>query len=729
MASPPRADEPEPGGSASGALLEPASANACGDAVERRVEDLLRQMSLAEKVEQMYGIGFVDAAWRTPANARLGIPGLAMLDGPRGVSLMAGPATSFPVAIARGATWDPAFEEQVGEAIGAEARAKGASVLLAPTLNLLRHPRWGRAQETYGEDPYHLGRMGVGFVRGAQRHVVASAKHFAVNSIEDTRLIVDVSVDERTLREVYLPHFRMVVQEGGVGSVMAAYNQVNGQYCAENVHLLRDILKNEWGFLGFVESDWFVATHSTELSLIAGLDIEMPVPVYYGDPLVGAVESGVVPVTLVDDAVRRILRVKLCFGVNDTPVPPALRVQPPEHLELALEAARRGMVLLQNEGGTLPLDRTTLFSIAVVGDLATTANLGDLGSSVVETSFAVSPLDGIRALAGETAVTYVAGPPLTAEGRAAVSSADAAIVIAGLGPEDEGEGSLTSGDRLDLGLPAGQDDLISTVAALNRRTVVVLEGGSAITMPWVDDVGAIVMAWYPGQLGGEAIAETLFGDVNPSGKLPLGFPRAERDLQPFDNVAADVKYGFLHGYRWLDARHTEPLFPFGFGRSYTTFDYANLALSEQQIGPHDRLRATVDVTNTGGVAGDEVVQVYVSYRGSHVERAPKDLRAFARIHLEPGETRRVPLEVAAEDLAYWDVAAGAWRVEPIEYGIHVGSSSRELPLEGRFRIAPERRSDGRPAPPGRRARPGRARSRAASAARAVPARGRAAASR
>src|SRR5262249_113990 len=340
MASAPRADEQEPAGSASGALLDPISANDCGDAVERRVDELLAQMSLAEKVQQMYGIGFLDSAWRTPANERLGIPGLAMLDGPRGVSLMAGPATSFPVAMARGATWDPAFEEQVGEAIGAEVRAKGANVVLAPTVNLLRHPRWGRAQETYGEDPYHLGRMGVGFVRGAQRHVIASAKHFAVNSIEDTRLVVDVTVDERTLREVYLPHFRMVVQEGGVGSVMAAYNQVNGQYCTENVHLLRQILKDDWGFLGFVESDWFVATHSTELSLIAGLDIEMPVPVYYGPPLMGAVESGVSSLTQVDDAVRRVLRVKLCFGVSDAlPEPPTPREQPAEHLDLALEAA------------------------------------------------------------------------------------------------------------------------------------------------------------------------------------------------------------------------------------------------------------------------------------------------------------------------------------------------------------------------------------------------------
>ena len=691
-AAPVAADSADPAFPASpaGALLEPIAMGSCGDAVERRVDALLGQMTLAEKVEQMTGSGFIDGAWRTPANARLGIPGFAMLDGPRGVSLMAGRATSFPVAMARGASWDTELEERVGEAIGAEARAKGASVLLAPTVNLLRHPRWGRAQETYGEDPYHVGRMGVGFVRGAQRHVVASAKHYAVNSIEDTRLVLDVLVDERTLREVYLPHFRMVVQEGGVGSVMAAYNQVNGQYCTENVHLLRQILKEDWGFLGFVESDWFVATHSTELSLIAGLDIEMPVPVYYGPPLTGAVESGVSPLTLVDDAVRRVLRVKLCFRVSDAlPEPPMPRMQPAEHLELALEAARRSIVLLRNQGGTLPLDRAAGSSIAVVGDLAMTANLGDFGSSVVEPSFAVSPMEGIRALAGDVSITYVPGPPLTPEGRAAVAAADAAVVVAGLGPEDEGEGgSSDSGDRLDLGLPEGQDELISAVAGLNRRTVVVLEGGSAITMPWDVDVGAIVMAWYPGQIGGRAIAEVLFGDINPSGKLPLSFPRDEDDLPVFDNIAPRVTYGFLHGYRWLDAKRIEPLFPFGFGQSYTTYAYTNLTLSQKEMGPEDRLQVTADVTNTGGMAGDEIVELYVSYHRSRVKRAPRDLKAFARVHLEPGETRTVPLDVAASDLAYWDVKTGGWQVEPIEYGVHVGPSSRDLPLEGRFRIVP-----------------------------------------
>ena len=312
------------------ALAEPPDASFCGDdaaAVERRVDDILAVMTLDEKIDQMHGSGFSDGAWRTPDNARLGIPGFAMIDGPRGVQLLAGDATSFPVAMARGATWDVALEERVGEAIGTEARAKGTSVLLAPTLNLLRHPRWGRAQETYGEDPLHLGRMGVAFIRGAQRHVIATAKHYALNSIEDTRLVVDVRVDERALREVYLPQFRMAVQQGHVAAVMTAYNRVNGQYCAENYHLLHEILDGDWGFAGFVMSDWFVGTRSTLLSAWAGLDIEMPVPVYYDDTLAAAVEGGAISLWVIDDAVRRTLRLCSRLDAIRTGRPVAVRVR------------------------------------------------------------------------------------------------------------------------------------------------------------------------------------------------------------------------------------------------------------------------------------------------------------------------------------------------------------------------------------------------------------------
>jgi beta-glucosidase len=516
-----------------------------------------------------------------------------------------------------------------------------------------------------------------------QQHVLADAKHFAANSIEDTRFGVDVLVDERSLREVYLPHFREAVQQAHVGSVMAAYNQVNGQYCAENPHLLTDVLRTDWDFQSFVVSDWVLAVRSTVPSVDAGTDIEMPTGHYYGTPLVADVAAGMVPLTTIDQAVRRILRAQLCFRLDsDPPRADASQIETPAHLDVALATARESLVLLRNEHGALPLDRSTVHSIAVVGSLAADANLGDHGSSWVVPTSAVAPLDGIRSSAGAVTVTYIPGPALSAQDEAAIAAADAAVVVAGLTFADEGE----MHDRVSLGLPNGQDDLIAAVGALNPRTVVVLEGGSAITMPWVENVAAVLMAWYPGERGGTAIADVLFGDVNPSGKVPVTFPVAEADLPPFDNVSSQVTYGYLHGYRWVDERGTAPLFPFGFGLSYTTFRYANLRLDASSVSSRGRVLVTADVTNTGDVAGDEVAQLYVGYHGSRVERAVRDLKGFARVHLEPGETRAATFTVRAADLAFWDVATGGWTVEPIEYQVEVGSSSRDLQLAGTFRV-------------------------------------------
>jgi beta-glucosidase len=659
-----------------------------GDAVDARIDALLGQMTLADKLAQMHGSGF-SAGWRTAGVPALGISGFGMLDGPRGVSAGAGNATAFPVGMARGATWDPALEERVGDAIGEEVRAKTSSVLLAPTINILRHPRWGRAQETYGEDTFHLGRMATGFVRGAQRHVIANPKHFAANSIEDTRFAVDVSIDERSLREVYLRHFAEVVQRGRAASVMSAYNQVNGHFCAENAHLLHDVLKGDWGFQGFVESDWILGTRSTVPSIMAGLDIEMPLGVFYGQPLTDAVTGGQVPVALIDDAVRRILRAQLCFRLDTAPpVADPTRIESPAHVALAREVARESIVLLKNAGGALPVDRAQVGSVVVVGSLAAVANLGDTGSSNVAPTTAVSPLDGITAGAGAVPVTHVAGPVFSPADQAAIAAAGAAVVVVGLTAADEGESIVGAGDRVGLDLPGGQDQLVADVAALNPRTIVVLEGSGPVTMPWLGDVAAVLMAWYPGQQGGTAIADVLFGDVSPSGHLPLTFPVAEADLPPFDNVSTAVTYGAYHGYRWLDRNGVAALFPFGFGLSYTTFEYADLRIAPTTLSPWGRLHVTVDVTNTGGVAGDEVVQLYVSYPGSAVDHAVRDLAAFARVHLEPGQTRTVPLEVRAADLAYWDVGAAAWTVEPITYDVHVGPSVADLPLSGSVTVVP-----------------------------------------
>jgi beta-glucosidase len=668
-----------------------ASAGFCGDAreeVDGRVEALLAQMTLAEKVEQMHGAGAISGGWLTPANERLGIPGFAMIDGPRGVSALAGNATAFPVGMARGATWDPDLEERVGEAIGGEARAKGASVLLAPTINLLRHPSWGRAQETYGEDPLHLGKMGAAFIRGVQRHVVANAKHYALNSIEDTRFSVSVSVDERALREVYLPHFRMAVDEGHVASVMTAYNRVRGEYAAENQHLLRDILKGEWAFDGFVESDWVLGTRSTVASALAGLDIEMPADLYFGAPLLAAAESGEVPQDVIDAAVRRVLRVKLCFRLDsDPPVPDPAAVGTADTLALARAVERAAIVLLRNEEAALPLDAEAIGSLAVIGPLADAENLGDTGSSAVSPTEVITPLEAIVERLGAAAVVHVPDLPFGDEEADAIAAADAAVVVVGLSAEDEGEGAVGAGDRPSLALPRGQADLIRAVAALNPRAVVVLEGGSAITVEdWYAQVPAILMAWYPGQEGGAAIADVLFGDADPSGRLPLTFARAESDLPVFDNTSLEVTYDYYHGYRYLDRTDREPRYPFGFGLGYTAFAYDDLRLADATVRAGEDVRVEFLLTNIGDRAGDEVAQLYVSYQGSRVDRAARDLKAFAKVHLEAGETRRVTLTVPADSLAFYDADAASWELEPITYAVHVGSSSRDLPLTATFRV-------------------------------------------
>ncbi|MFW5875511.1 MAG: beta-glucosidase family protein [Myxococcota bacterium] len=664
--------------------------------VEARVDRLLDRMTLEEKVEQKHGSGglpFGDV-WGTPANDRLGIPGFAMLDGPRGVSKVAGEATAFPVAMARGATWDVELERRIAEAVAVECAAKGCNVLLAPAINILRHPRWGRAQEVYGEDVHHMTRFGVAFVEGAQQHVLASAKHYAANSIEDTRYDVSVEIDERTLREIYLPHFRAVVKEANIASIMTAYNRVNGVYCSENEPLL-DILKDEWGFHGFVESDWIDGTLSTIPAAEAGLDIEMPSPVFFGDELVAAVESGEVSMDTIDASVRRVLRRKLEYGLDDPPAPPdASVVESSAHRALAHEAARKSMVLLKNEAEALPLDRADLTSVVVAGHLADVENLGDDGSSDVSPSTAVTPLAGLQSASGGAAVTPVASEDvLETADEAAVSAADAAVVVVGLTSEDESEyinidviGSQ-AGDREGLALSPEHVALIQDVAALNPRTIVVLEGGSAITVEsWLADVEAVVMAWYPGMEGGAALAELLFGDASFSGKLPFTVPQTEDQLPPFDNTSLEVPYGHFHGYRHVDRNDTTPRFPFGYGLSYTSFAYENLQLEADVVGPEDTVRVTFEVTNTGPVPGDEVVQLYVGYEGSSVERSVRELKGFDRVSLMAGETKTVTMEVPVRDLAYWDAGADDWIVEPIEYGVQVGTSSRDLPLEASFTV-------------------------------------------
>lgn len=667
-------------------LLVAACSSTGGSNLEARVEELLSQMTLEEKVAQMAGdTGLIlpegEVGWNAPGVERLGIPPFRMADGPRGVGTAEG-ATTFPVGMARGATWEPEVEQRVGAAMGRELRAIGGNVLLAPTINILRHPSWGRSQETYGEDVHHLSRMGVAFIQGVQQYVLANPKHYAANSIEDTRFELDVTVDERSLREVYLPHFRAAVLEAGAASVMSAYNSVNGQFCGENEHLLKEILKTDWGFDGFVLSDWVFGTHTTLGSALNGLDLEMPIAQVYGDDLLAAVQRGDVPESVIDDAVRRMVRKKLQHQLDQPSDLDESVLASDDHLALAEEVAAKGCVLLKNETTALPLDAATLTRIAVVGVLADTPNTGDNGSSDTRPSFVVTPLQGIRDAIGDSiAIDHIDKDVIESGDAELVTAADAVIVVTGLTAEDEGEGFIGAGDRIDLALSEERAQLIRDVAALHDRTIVVLEGGGAITMgDWLPDIEALLMAWYPGQMGGHAIADLLFGDVNPSGKLPITFPTGLDQLPPFDNTALEFTYDYFHGYRYLDRNDDTPEFPFGFGMSYTTFNLDNLRADRSEARPGEVVSFTFDVTNTGDVAGAEVVQLYITYPGSGVERAERELKGFAKVQLQPGETQTVEIAIPVDRLAYYDVSESAWVVEELEHAVHAGTSSRDLPL-------------------------------------------------
>jgi beta-glucosidase len=658
---------------------------------------LLAEMTLQQKVLQMSGDSslwdmirlvtiekgkYNDYPIAAGADARLLIPPIGFSDGPRGVVM--NHSTAFPVAMARGASWDRALQRRFGDVVGKEIRAQGGNLWGGVCVNLLRHPSWGRAQETLGEDPYLLGELSVAAMEAVQSHnVMGCAKHYALNTIEETRTKVDVRVDERTLREVYLPHFRRLA-DANVASFMSAYNKVNGDYCSESRHLLREILKEEWGYRGFVMSDFFAGVYDGKKAALAGLDLEMPRTVAYGKKLVAAVERGEVPVAVVDEAVRRLLRRKIEYATRPDPVayPPAL-VRDPEHVALAREVAEKGIVLLKNDGGLLPLAEGSLRSVAVVGRLADAPNLGDYGSSRVYPPDTVTVVEGLREALGATSVIYEPGTDIL-KARAAARAGDAVVVVVGFDQSDEGEyipqkpnKDEWGGDREELSLKRADRELILAIAAENPRTIVVLIGGSAITVEeWHEKAGAILMAFYPGEQGGAALARLLLGRAYPSGKLPFTVPGDPSELPAFDNKAPSVEYGYYHGYTLADKKGREPRYPFGYGLAYTTYAYANLTLDAREVKADGTVTASVEVTNTGLRASEEIVQLYVGFPESKVDRPVKVLRGFERVALGPGETRRVSLPLSAKDLAYYDARARAWVVEPAEYAVFVGASSR-----------------------------------------------------
>jgi len=673
--------------------------------IEIKIQEIMAQMTLREKIKQMSGdISYFSGgikmarAYNTepiPAgeNLRLGIPGIRFSDGPRGVVMYH--STCFPVSMARGASWDTHLEERIGDAIGVEARTQGANYFGGVCINLLRHPAWGRAQETYGEDPHHLGEMGAALVRGVQRHIMACIKHYACNSIERSRFKVNVKAEERTLREVYLPHFKRCI-EAGAASVMSAYNKVNGEYCSHNHQLLTRILKEEWGFNGFVVSDFVYAVRDGKAAVLAGLDIEMPFTVHFGRKLERLVRRGDVPEVAINNAVQRILRQKIRFS----------RIGEPEryrredvagqtHRALACEAAVKSAVLLKNESlngiPLLPM-RPQVRKIAILGRLADTENTGDGGSSMVRPPHVITPLEGIRRRFPNLEIAYMDGSDL-AKSVETARSADLVIVVVGLTHENEGEyvsavpwiAKQKGGDRFSLKLDLKDETLILNAVSANPQTVVVLEGGSAIiTENWREKVPAILMIWYPGMEGGVALANLLSGDANPSGKLPCVFPKSPDQLPFFDANADEIEYDLYHGYRLMHKQGQDPAFHFGYGLSYTTFELGCIRLGRSTIGRDDALQIKVDIRNTGLHAGEEVVQVYVGSTESAYDRPIKELKAFQKIALQSGEERELNFNIPANKLAVWDQG---WKVECLVYRLWVGTSSRQEDLqEASFQI-------------------------------------------
>ena len=619
------------------------------------------------------------------------IPEVRFVDGTRGVVCGRGTYTCFPVAALRGATFDPALEEAVGHAIAEEVLDAGGNLFGGVCVNLPVHPGWGRAQESYGEDPCLLGKMGAALVRGVQdRGVIACVKHFAFNSMENARFKVSVSCSKRAEREVFLPHFQKCIQ-AGAGALMCAYNSYQGVLCGHHDYLLNRVLKGEWGFDGFVMNDFLWGIRDTVEAAKGGLDLEMPSTQFFGEKLVRAVREGKVPEERIDEAALRILRTLLAHRERCARALPGGRLtaeQFRQHAALALQCAREGITLLKNEGGVLPIPlgkgRVT---VAVLGRLADRENTGDHGSSRVYAPYTKTLLQGMADWRGRANIIYYDGQQ-EAHCKRLARQADYVVLVVGNDYASEGEsfardgeetsGNAIGGDRVNgLGLNEGDLRMIRAVSEVRRDAVVALMGGSTITMEgWHDRVGAILYVYYPGMEGGTAFAEVLFGKTNPGGKLPFVIPRREEDLPAPDWNARQVVYPYLHGYTLLEEKGVQPLYPFGFGLSYTRFrvDVLGVRWKDGQIA------ASVSVENTGSRAGAQVVQLYIGAPDSAVPRPARILKDFRRVELGSGEKTAIELCCPLEDLAWYDEARGAFVEEPGPYEVYVGTSSARQDL-------------------------------------------------
>lgn len=693
--------------------------------MEKRIEKLIKKMTLEEKVGLLHG----NSKFYVAGVERLGIPEWSLSDGPHGVRAeinrhdwaYAGwtndSASYFPTGTAFAAAWNPELAYRRGEVLGEEARWRKKDVLLGPGVNIIRSPLCGRNFEYMSEDPYMNSVLAVAYIKGLQsRDVACSVKHFAVNNQETNRTTVDVECSERALREIYLPAFKAAVQEGGALTVMAAYNKFRGEFCAENNYLVRKILRNEWGFDGVYVTDWGAA-HSTVPSMEAGLDLEMGTLIdkyedwYYANPLIEAVKSGKVPMSLVDEKVGDVLRVMIKTNVLD----PKKRFGPgsmntKEHQQATYDAAAEAIVLLKNQNNLLPLDFSSIKSLAVIGDNATRKHSNGGLSSEIKAVYEVTPLEALRAKWGdkvdirfaqgyEKLSTFVEGSnngqssgtfssktqesdALLKEAVEVARTSDVALLDCGLNHDYDTE----SFDRLNMDIPYGQVELIQEVVKANPRTIVVMIAGSPLNMAAVDICSpAIVWAWFNGMEGGNALVDVLSGKVNPSGKMPFTTP-VSLDQSPAHALGnfpgRDLKVNYeediLVGYRWFDTKGLPVVYPFGYGLSYTTFDYSNLNTDKETYDQADTIQATFTLTNTGDREGAEVAQLYVSDPVCSVMRPVKELKGFKKVFLKPGESRRITLDIPVSSLAFYSEAQSQFVVEPGEFILQLGASASDI---------------------------------------------------
>ncbi len=708
--------------------------------IDERVEDALSRMTLKEKI----GMIHAQSKFCSPGVGRLGIPELWTTDGPHGIRPevlwdeweQAGwsndSCVAFPALTCLAATWNPDMSALYGKSIGEEARYRKKSVILGPGVNIYRTPLNGRNFEYMGEDPYLAGEMVVPYVKGVQANgVAACVKHFALNNQELNRHTTNVIIDDRTLYEIYLPAFKKAVIDGGAWAIMGAYNYYKDQHLCHNQYLLNDILKGEWGFDGAVISDWG-GTHDTKEAITNGLDLEFGSwtnglsngrsnaydNYYLANPYLNLIKEGKVGTKELDDKVRRVM--KLIFRTEMNPERPFGSLCSDSHYAAARQIGDEGIVLLKNDGKVLPLNPARSKKILVVGENALKMMTVGGGSSSLKVQREISPLDGIRAAAGNGCeVAYVRGyvgdvtgeyngvttgqnlkddrseDELIAEAVREAKNADCVIFVGGLNKSKHQD--CEDSDRAGLGLPYGQDKVIEALADANKNLVVVNISGNAVAMPWIKKVPAVVQAWFLGSESGNSIADVIFGEVNPSGKLPFTFPARLEDVAAHatgeypgvkraDKDIWDERYneGIFVGYRWHDTKKIAPLFAFGHGLSYTTFDFGKVTADRKNISGNDKITFTVPVTNTGDVAGAEVVQLYISDPKCTVERPSKELKGFAKVFLQPGETKNVTLEISKDDLSYFNADNHEWTVEPGEFKALVGPASDDIKTTATF---------------------------------------------